>query len=167
MPTAFTTAHYDAQVALATNVYESNLHPQLAGQVRIAVVTYVTTTGTDEAAADTILLCKLPVGIIPLPANSYVICEDPSSGSFIIDVGTALDADGWADGLDISAAGLHPFLASTQTPSFGLAPTATTTENVYATVDTAAATVTASKKIVFYLAYLMPGGNIPASFQSS
>ncbi len=61
---------------------------------------------------------------------------------------------------------MHPFLFSTVTPAFALTPTAITSENIYVTVDTAAATVTASKKIVFYLAYLLPGGNIPATFQS-
>lgn len=159
----FTTTQYDAQSALATNTYEANLPALIGGKMRMAVVTYTTTTGTDEAANDTILLCKLPVGSVPLPANSYVVNEDPTSGSLIIDVGLAQDTDGWSAGLDISAAGLHPFLFSTATPAFSLTPTETTSEDVYVTVTTASATMTASKKIVFYLAYLMPGGNIPAN----
>lgn len=164
MPVEFTTEQYDAQADLATNTYEANLPALIGGKMRVAVVTYTTTTGTDEVATDTILLCKLPVGSIPLPANSYVVNEDPTSGSsFIMDIGTAENPDGWCDGLDIAAAGIHPFLFSTVTPAFALTPTATESENIYVTLDTVDTTVTASRKIVFYLAYLLPGGNIPAN----
>lgn len=160
---AYTTTLYDAQAALATNVYESNLVPDIAGRMRIARISYA--LASTEAAAEIITLCKLPVGSIPVPGSSYIVCEDPGT-ALILDIGTAADPDGWGDGVDCQAAGIKPFVFSTVTPAFALTATPTVAENIICTVDTAT-TLTAAKKVIFHLAYLLPGGNLPAIFQSS
>lgn len=57
-----------------------------------------------EAAADKINLCVLPYDQIPLPGHSFVFSADPGT-TLTMDIGTAADPDGWADGLVLSNGG--------------------------------------------------------------
>lgn len=72
MPT-FESALYAAQKADRVNTVRLPAPNQASGQIQHMVVPVVF-DGT-EAAADTINLAILPVGAIPLPGASYLVCE--------------------------------------------------------------------------------------------
>lgn len=74
------------------------------GAIQYAVIP-VSFAGT-ESANDTVNLCQLPPGIIPLPSLSYVdVLGDPGT-TLTVDIGTAADTDGWCDGANVAAVGL-------------------------------------------------------------
>ena len=98
------TAVFAAQKPTRAN--PSRLSPQLSssGSVEFAVIKY-TLKGT-EVAGEFVNLAVLPAGAIPLPQLSGISCgADPASGVFTVDIGTAADTQGWADGVNIAAGG--------------------------------------------------------------
>jgi hypothetical protein len=151
MPTTFTTTNYDAQSESRVNPSRLAATNVVSGSVEFAVVSY-TLAGT-EAAADVVNLCLLPAGAIPIPELSSVTAsadpattdssdpENPITGVLTIDIGTAADTDGWADGIDLSAggkvsavSGTLPAWVTTKTPI--VANTGSGNAIVYATVAT-------------------------------
>src|SRR5947207_14879888 len=103
MPTEFTSAIYDAESASRVNT--SRLAVINPDQVFFKTVPYVFTSGTDEAASDTIALCYLPAGSIPVPQLSSASCDIDPGTAFTFDVGTAADVDGWGDGVALTVLG--------------------------------------------------------------
>jgi hypothetical protein len=118
-----------------------------------------TILGTEQAG-ELIKLCILPVEAIPLPQLSSAY--NAVTGAFVVDIGTAADPDGWADGLALTAAGRKEFTSSSPAPAW-LEPTPIVADvgslnksgsaEVYATIVTAT-TPTAGVVIQFLLAYI-------------
>lgn len=150
-----TTAAYTAQIETRANPMRLADPNIISGEVEFAVVPY-TLVGT-EAAADVINLCLLPAGAIPLPHLSKVTCSADPGTALVLDVGTAADLDGFADGLVLSAGGQVEFGSSspmpawlTQTPF--VADTGSGNAIVKATLVTAT-TLTAAVVLYFNLAW--------------
>lgn len=125
-----------------------------SGDVEFAVIPY-TLKGT-EAATDTIKLCVLPAGCIPVPQLSSVTCSADPGTTLTLDIGTVADPDGWADGITMSNGGKVECASATM-PAW-LAPTLLEPDPVSgnavvsAIVDSAAA-LTASVVLYFTLAF--------------
>jgi hypothetical protein len=133
------------------------------GSVQLAVIPY-TAVGT-EAAGELIYLCQLPIGAIPIPAlgGVYVPTDNITHTTFTVDIGTADNADGWADGIDYKAAGLTTFLSGTA-PAYATTATSLTADSgaedglvsIYATVATASGGAITAGTWYFLLAYKLP-----------
>jgi len=103
-----------AAVQAAPNI-GSRLDPiNVTGLLLIATIT-VTMAGT-EAANDTVRLIKLPKRAMVDPTHSSVVSEGVATTATIdigdddtAGVGAAADADRYADGLDVAAAGVDSF----------------------------------------------------------
>jgi hypothetical protein len=148
--TDFYTATKEARVATG-RLGAPNIQ---SGDVQFAVIPY-TLAGT-EAAADVINLCLLPAGAIPIPGLSKVVSADPGT-TLTMDVGTAADLDGYADGLVLSAGGQIEFGTSSPLPAWNtqtpiVADTGSGNAIVKATV-VSAGTLTASTVLTFILAW--------------
>lgn len=158
MPTTFTTAQYDLEKTSRANTSRLATSNVTSGKVEMAVIPYVLTSGTDEAANDLIQLCILPAGAVPLPGESYIVCDADPGTAFTVDVGTADNTDGWGDGVALTAAGRVDFCASAHTQPAWLAKTPLVADTgsgnaiVYATVMTSTAP-TAGVILYFHLAY--------------
>lgn len=153
MPT-FNTTNYTAQKEARDN--PSRLAPQnvASGSVEFAVIPY--TLAATEAAADIINLMLLPAGSIPLPQLSSVTCSADPGTTLTLDIGTADDADGLADGIVLSAGGQVACTNTaipawmTQTPA--VADSGSGNAVLYATVASAA-TLTAAVVLTFTIAF--------------
>jgi hypothetical protein len=158
MPT-FDSTQYTAQKADRTNTSRLASPNVSSGDVQYAMIPY-TLAGT-EAAADIINLCVLPSGVIPVPALSRVVCSADPGTTLTVDIGTADNADGWADGIVLSAGGIVECASATM-PAW-LAKTTLVPDTgsgnavVYATVASAAS-LTASVVLYFLLAYKVGKG---------
>lgn len=153
----FETAVYAAQKPTRSNPSRLATQNSASGEVEFALIPY-TLVGT-ETAADTIDLCVLPQDAIPLPQLSSVTCADPGT-TLTLDIGTAANTDGWADGIVLSAGGqvaatsgtLPAWVAATplvaDTGTFQTAGSA----KVFATIASAN-TLTADVVLYFLLAY--------------
>ena len=99
----YETAVYAAQKPTRAN--PSRLSPQLSssGSVEFAVIPYAL-KGT-EVVGELINLCVLPAGAIPLPQLSGVSCGADPGTTLTLDIGTAADPQGWADGIILSNGG--------------------------------------------------------------
>jgi hypothetical protein len=155
MPVTFEAAAYTAQNAGTLNGADRPNETAYGGNLRILSSLYTTTTGTDEVATDIINIGYLPKGAKVLPHLSYIVCEDPSSSADVaLDVGTASDPNGFAEGVVIATAGVKPFITTTTLPAQVLVPVTTTAETlVYATFGGTPATMAPSKKVWFYIVY--------------
>lgn len=157
MPT-FETPTYAASKPDRANPSRLALPNNASGNVEYVRAKY-TLLGT-EAAADIINLCILPVDAIPLPQLSSVYSTDPGT-TLTLDIGTADNPDGWADGITLSAGGL--INATSGTAPAWLEPTPLIADTgalnkagsavVYATVASAN-TLTAAVVLYFCLAYV-------------
>jgi hypothetical protein len=158
MPETFNSAQYLLEIPTRAN--PSRLAPAnvSSGDVEYAVIPYVLTSGTDEAATDIINLCILPAGCIPVPQLSSITCSADPGTAFTVDVGTAANTDGWGDGVALTAAGKVEFCAAAHTQPAWLVPTGLVADTgsgnavVYATVDTSTSP-TAGVILYFTLAY--------------
>lgn len=112
----FTTAIYDAQKEGRANISRLAGANLASGEVEYAVVKY-TTVGT-EASADTIQLCVLPQGAIPIPALSKVQRMASPGTTFTITIGTAAAAAGWANGIVLGGAAGQVEFNSAGTPAW-------------------------------------------------
>ena len=125
-----------------------------SGSVEFAIVPY-TLAGT-EAATDTINLCLLPRDCIPVPALSKVVCADPGT-TLTLDIGTSNDADGFADGIVLSAGGQVEFGTSSPLPAWlaqtPLVPDTGSGNAVIKATVVSAASLTASVVLYFVLAW--------------
>jgi hypothetical protein len=132
---------------------------QAGGGVQMAVVPYVL-AGT-EATNDTINLCVLPAGAIPIPGLSFVDCSAATAtgegAAFVLDIGYASNPDALADGIALTAGG-HVLVTSGTMPADALAPAklGSGDTTLVATVASAVGTVAAAAKVVFHLAYKVP-----------
>lgn len=163
MPTTFTTAQYDLQVTTRTNTSRLATAGIASGEIEIARIPYVLTSGTDEAANDLINLCVLPAGAIPIPELSSITCDADPGTAFTVDVGTADNTDGWGDGVALTTAGKVEFCAAAHTQPAWLARTPLVADTgsgnaiVYATVMTSTSP-TAGVILYFNLAYKLGKG---------
>jgi hypothetical protein len=150
----FETSHYAASKPDRTN--SSRLAPAnvASGQVEFAVIPY--TLAGSEAANDIINLGILPEDVIPVPQLSRVVCSADPGTTLTLDIGTADNTDGWADGIVLSSGGVVECASATM-PAW-LAATALVPDSgkgdavVYATVASAN-TLTAAVVLYFVLAY--------------
>lgn len=169
MPTTFTTAAYDEQKLNRANTSREAAANVVSGALEFASVSH--TLDGDEATGGFISLCLLPAGAIPVPEFSIVVCsadpvddtvEPEETGELIIDIGTADNADGWADGIDLSAGG--PINATSGTIPAWLTPTPIVADNaaagvgsgtarVYATLASVAGEIQAGVVLHFLLAF--------------
>ena len=142
--------------ANTSRLAESNIN---SGEVEFATIAYPL-TGT-EAANDIINLASLPPGSILLPQLCSVFSADPGT-TLTLDVGTAADPDGAADGIVLSNGGFVAFTSVTgvATPAY-CAPTPLAADTVvpvdgrvkvFATVASANA-LTAAVVLNFLLAW--------------
>lgn len=158
MPT-FTTAVFDAQVATRANPSRLAAENLASGEIQYAVIPYTLTSGTDEAAADIIKLCKLPAGAIPVPQLSSITADADPGTAFTVHVGTAANDDGWGASVALTVAGKVEFCTLSGTMPAWLAPTGLVGDTgdaasalVYATVVTSTSP-TAGVTLYFTLAY--------------
>ncbi len=114
-----------------------------------------------ESAADTVNLCQLPVGAIPIPALSSVsVLADPGT-TLTVDIGNAADPDGWCDGANVAAVGLVNCLAPA-IPAYESTVTTLAADSgaddglttIYATWATVGSNSAAT--FIFNLAYKLP-----------
>jgi len=112
----FNTAQYALQSETRAN--PGRLAPKnvASGDVEFAVIPY-TLLGT-EAAADVLNLCLLPNDCIPMPMLSKVVCSGDTGSALTVDVGTAADLDGFADGLVLENGGQVEFGTSNPMPAW-------------------------------------------------
>lgn len=123
----------------------------LSGAVQYAFIDVVTTA--DNAALDVIDLIELPAGAIVIPELSSIrVSDDMTSGALTIDIGDAVDADRYCDGLNAAAAAttLFPFITPTIPDAVGnrhqcvdTGDASTTTTLIKATLATFTATIEA------------------------
>ena len=151
----FNSATYNLQKTDRANTSRNLAAGVVDGTVEFATFSYAL-AGT-EATSDVINLCVLPAGVTPLPALSKVTCSADPGTTLTLDIGTAADLDGWADGIVLSAGGdvnctntAIPAWAATMTPI--IADSNSGNAVVKATVASAA-TLTASVILLFTLAY--------------
>jgi hypothetical protein len=163
MPTTFTSAQSlldDPARANTSRLAPANIS---SGHIEFARIEYPLTAGTDEAAADLINLCRLPVGAIPIPELSFLTCIGDPGTAFTVDVGTAANPDGWGDGVALTATGKVEFTAAAHTAPEWLTPTPLVADTgqktalVYATVVTSTSP-TAGIVLIFTLAYKLNKG---------
>lgn len=144
-------AIYDLQKDDRTNPARLATANLTGGAVHVAVVPCLLGAGT---VGHTLNLCKLPVGAIPLPGLSFVICED-AGGTLTMNVGTAEDEDMLAAGIDLAAAaGRVQFTNSATFPAL-LAPARLASADVIAKVVTSGTPLTTAQ-LVFHIAYKLP-----------
>lgn len=82
-----------------------------SGTIQIAQIPY--TLAETEAATETIALCLLPAGAIPIPGMSYVFIPTNAGDVLTMDIGTEDNPDGFADGITLSSVGQINFLSGT------------------------------------------------------
>jgi len=100
----YNTPFYLTQDAARTNTSRLAAPNVASGDVEFAVIKY--TIGAGHTAGQTIALCALPAGCIPLPQLSSVTANtDPTSNTLRLDIGTAQTPAGWADDIVLSNGG--------------------------------------------------------------
>jgi hypothetical protein len=97
-----TTTLWDAQVSTRTD--QARLPARTSRPVNFTKVPY-TLTANDETESDTIAIMALPPGAIPRPEYSNVTCSADVGTALTIDIGTAENTDGWADGIVLDSGG--------------------------------------------------------------
>lgn len=150
---SFDSTQYAKQKPTRANTSRNATENISDGSVEFATIAY-TLAGT-ETANDTINLCILPAGAIVVPQLSSVFSADPGT-TLTLDIGTAADADAFADGITLSSGGRVEFTSGTApaalTPTGLTADTGSGNAVVYATVASAAS-LTASVVLHFLIAY--------------
>ena len=148
----YETAHYALQKPTRTN--PANLAPANVsnGVVRYAKVRYVLTT---DAVDETIQICILPVGAVPLPELSSVSCGSDPGTTLLMDIGNTANPDGWADGISLSSGG-RVACDSGAVPAW-FDPYTLPDENntIYATYMATTTGLTPTTVVTFNLAYKM------------
>lgn len=159
MAFTFESAQYALQKSNRVNTSRIAPPNVASGTVEFAVIPY--TLAATEAGTNTIGLDVLPAGAIPIPQLSSVTCSADPGTTLTLDIGTAANPDGWADGIVLSAGGkvecasatMPAWLAATPITA-DTDPTESGTGNaaVYATVASAD-TLTVSVVLYFVLAF--------------
>lgn len=153
----FETTAYAAQKPTRANTSRNLAAGVSDGTVEFATFSY-TLAGT-EAANDIINLCVLPSGVIPVPGLSRWVQSATAGTSFIVDIGTSNNDDGWGDQVTALATdGIVEFGAAAHTPPAWNTPTNLVADSnsgnavVFATVRTATSP-SAGCVLNFILAY--------------
>lgn len=152
----FETSLYAAQKPDRSNPSRFAAANLAGGEISFARCSY-TLLGT-EGAADIINLLELPEGASVVPQLSSVTCSADPGTTLTIDIGTAANADGFADGIVLSSGGQVAF-TNTAIPA-DVAPTKLVADSgeknatVYATVASAN-TLTADVVLYFVIAYVL------------
>jgi hypothetical protein len=149
-----------------STVYAKQISPTLGNRIitknqidaPVRVFEYVHTMVGDEAANDILNLVKLPQGAIIDPSLSSVV-NDGIATTATIDigdddtagVGAAADADRYADGLDVAAAGVDLFTANSSATR--LTPYVLGADSVIKLLWATMNTPVAGKKLTVRLAY--------------
>ncbi len=158
-----------------TTLYTSQQTPRAAGARALAANTATGTLSTahcsytllgTEAAGDTINLAILPAGATPVPGLSKVALSGDPGATLVLDIGTAQDLDGWADGIVLSNggtvffdSGTSPVAAWVTTPTPLVPDTNSANAVVTATIPASgASSLTASTVLYFTLAYKVGAG---------
>lgn len=150
----FTTTNYDAQAENRANPSRLASANVASGEVEFAVVEY-TLAGT-EATGDVINVCLLPAGAIPLPHLSGVLVKTDPGTALTIDLGTADNLDGLADGIDCKAVGHVAAMSGTMPAWVTPTPIVADTNSGNAIVKATLASVdtpTADAVIYFVIAF--------------
>lgn len=133
---------------------------ELCSKTFFADIAY-TMLGT-EAQGDFLNLCKLPQGAVIDPTLSSVVgdgvattCTIDIGDDDVLGVGAAADADRYADGLDVAAAGVDQFDANACAAR--LVPYALGADSIIVMEWKTLATPVAGKKLLFRIAYRLPG----------
>lgn len=149
-----------------STVYAKQIDPTLGNriigpnqlQTPVRVFEYTHTMVGDEAANDILNLVKLPQGAIIDPSLSSVVSEGIATAATIdigdddtAGVGAAADADRYADGLDVAAAGVDKFDANACAAR--LTPYALGADSVIKLTWASMTTPVADKKLTIRLAY--------------
>src|SRR5688572_16432455 len=149
-----TTTVYDAQVD--TRVKQARLPAAQGRKVNYTRYAY-TLVAADETENDTIAICVLPPGVSPRPdLSSVVLSADPGT-ALTIDIGTAEDVDGWADGMVLDA-GLQVMCCAPVVPAW-MARTELAADSgkkytkVYATIKTGTTLTIPGAVVYFCLAW--------------
>jgi len=125
------------------------------GDVKILRATY-TATGT-EVAADTIAICKLPVGAVVVPHDCrYAYAAMGGTGTALASLGDAGSANRYSStSVAVTSAGT---VAVTPTNAIALTPyeIEAGNETILATLALTSGTITAGQKITFWIAYIIP-----------
>lgn len=156
MPT-FNSDIYPTQIAPAIG---DRLAPtKVLGRLLFATPKY-TMAGT-EAAADVVNLCVLPKGAIIDPTQCYVVGDGIATTATLdvgdddtAGVGAAADADRYADGLDVAAAGIDQF--SSIACAARLTPYALGAESIIKATFATMNTPVAGKILQFRIGYFLP-----------
>ncbi len=126
------------------------------GRVEFMSIPYTIPASNAPVTSDTLNLCELPPGAIPIPALSNITCSADPGTTLIIDIGTAVDADGWCDGA-VCDAGKQVQCNSAAAAAWNLptplvADTGATNATIIAVFDTIS-TLTAGVVVYFNLAF--------------
>jgi hypothetical protein len=141
---------------LTLNVRNRNNSDLTNGDLRYADATY-TATGTEAASGDTIEVCVLPVGAVPIP-ELWRVSNEASMGGSDIAIPTMGDASD-ADRYSATSRSIHSSTAQTGavTPAVATSvlPRYVVTEATQRVVAAITRTnaMTAGKKISFLIAY--------------
>jgi hypothetical protein len=157
----FKTNLYNAQDADRANPARLPAANQASGAVHVAVVPYTTintsnpATPVAEQDGDTINLCVLPAGAIPIPGLSFVDLQVPGT-TLTVNIGYESNSAALAQALDLSDGGHVSFTSGTM-PTDALVPKAigagdTVIVATLASVDG----LLEGKKMVFHVAYKVP-----------
>ena len=143
----------------ATNLGDRTPAVEQIGSPNVAILTY-TFDGT-EAASDKVRLLKLPAGSIILPHMSLVTGDGIATTATVdigdddvAGVGAAVDADRYADGLDVAAAGIDLFSALATTTGARLTPYALGADSWIEATFATLVTPVAGKKLKFIITYV-------------
>lgn len=133
---------------------------QLCSKLFFAVIAY-TMLGT-EAQGDFLNLCKLPQGAEIDPTVSTVTGDGIATTATldigdddVLGVGTTADADRYADGLDVAAAGIDLFSANACAAR--LTPYALGADSIIICEFKTLVTPVAGKKLLFRIGYRIEG----------
>ena len=128
-----------------SDTYTAQLVDPAQGVFSHSMVTYtalVSIAGDFDASGDTANLFTVPKGLVPIPHASRIVCEALGT-TCTLDIGTADDADAYADGVSGTAAASLIFSGGVQ----ALAPVATTEQTTIIATLATAATMTAGAKL--------------------
>lgn len=117
MPTHYTDRATAELPAEAADTWSRTPAVKVYGDLAFKDAVYTLTSGTDEAAADVIRLCKLPAGTILLSNLSKIFAQDPGTAFNIAKIGLEAtdgttvdnDDDKYSGAIDLSAGGKFDF----------------------------------------------------------
>lgn len=144
---SFNASNYQGAVTSLANRLESK-NVEFTVKYKKASYTSIAT----QAANDKINLAIIPAGCRVIPELSYARRSKKTATALTVDIGDSLDADRYADGLDIKGAGTSVF-TTPAVPDGTLNPFTLTTDTVIFADVKAASVVLDGINIEFLIAY--------------